>query len=283
MEKKIRPLLKWVGGKRQLIDYIKPLIPKDYSTYVEPFFGGGAIFFELEPKQAIINDYNSDLMNVYKIVRDNPDELIEKLIFFKKNFTKEYFYEVRAWDRSVGYNRRNNIDKAARFIFLNKTCYNGLYRVNSKGQFNTPLGRYVNPNIVNNDLIKDLSKYFKKNKIEIISGNYSEVLKDLHSKSFVYLDPPYAPLSLTSSFTGYTNKGFNLLDQKILKDECDCLANQNIFFVQSNSDCPFIRELYSDYYFKEVPAKRTINSKALGRGAIGEVLISNHDINKKKE
>ncbi|MGH4038059.1 MAG: DNA adenine methylase [Sphaerochaeta sp.] len=279
MEKKIRPLLKWVGGKRQLINSIIPLVPDTFSTYVEPFIGGGALFFALEPKKAIINDYNEELMNVYKVVRDNPEQLIEMLTVHKENFSKEYFYKVREYDRMINYNKLSNIKKAARFIFLNKTCFNGLYRVNLKGQFNTPIGNYVNPNIVNETLIRDLSNYLNSNEITMNTGNYVDSLKNLDKNSFVYLDPPYAPISYTSSFTSYTDKGFTKKDQQILKKECDKLIEQKIFFIQSNSDCEFIRNLYSEkdkYEYKiiNVNAKRTINSNGQRRGNVQEVLIS---------
>ncbi len=270
----ISPILKWVGGKRQLLSNIIPLISKDFSTYVEPFVGGGAVFFALQPKKAIINDYNVELINVYKVVRDFPEELISILEEHSKKNTKEYFYHVRALDRTLEYAKMDPIQKAARIIYLNKTCYNGLYRVNLAGQFNSPYGRYKNPNIINAVTIRAMSKYLQNPNIIIKQGDYKEVLKGLHKGAFVYFDPPYMPISSSSSFTGYTQNGFSYSQQTILKNVCDQLKEKGIPFLQSNSDCPQIRELYKGYDIRTVQAKRTINSNANKRGEISEVLIS---------
>ncbi len=269
----VSPILKWVGGKRQLLSDIIPMIDKKHSTYVEPFIGGGAVFFELQPKKAIINDYNSELINVYKVVRDNCEELIKVLEMHEKSNNSEYFYKVRALDRDAGYEQMSNVEKAARIIYLNKTCYNGLYRVNSAGQFNSPYGKYKNPNVVNATVLRAMSKYLKTPNIKIMNGDYRETLKGLRKGAFVYLDPPYMPISSSSSFTGYTEGGFSYQQQVDLRDECDKLRKKGIRFIQSNSDCPEIRELYKDYEIKTVQAKRSINSNAEKRGEINEVLI----------
>ncbi len=271
----LSPLLKWVGGKRQLLSDIIPMIDNKCSTYVEPFIGGGAVLFSMQPKKAIINDYNHELINVYKIVRDNLDELLKLLYIHQANNSSEYYYEVRAWDRGDYLNKMSSIEKAARIIYLNKTCYNGLYRVNSAGQFNSPYGRYKNPNIVNESVLKAVSNYFKNNDIDIRNGDYRDTLINLDKRSFVYLDPPYMPISSSSSFTGYTEGGFGYNRQVELKEECDKLTQQGIRFVQSNSDCDEIRELYKEYKIKTVKAKRSINSVAKKRGEINEVLIYN--------
>ncbi len=269
----ISPIVKWVGGKRQLLPEIMPLINKKCSTYVEPFVGGGAVFFELQPKKAIINDYNSELVNVYTVVRDHSEELIEELEKHNRNNNGEYFYMIRALDRSEAYHTMSDTEKAARIIYLNKTCYNGLYRVNSAGQFNSPYGKYKNPNIVNEDSIRAMSRYLQSNKITIKQGDYKEVLRGLRRGAFVYLDPPYMPISLSSSFTGYTENGFSYAQQVTLKEECDKLRKKGISFLQSNSDCPEIRDLYKEYEIRTVQAKRRINSKGNKRGEINEVLI----------
>lgn len=269
----ISPIVKWVGGKRQLLSDIMPLINKNCSTYVEPFVGGGAVFLEFQPQRAIINDLNSELINVYLAVRDFSEELIEELEKHNKNNSEDYYYEVRALDRTSQFLTLSNIQKAARILYLNKTCYNGLYRVNSSGQFNSPYGRYKKPNIVNAVAIRAMSKYLKDNQIDIRHGDYRDVLKNLPRGAFVYLDPPYMPISSSSSFTGYTEGGFSYEHQVILKKECDKLRENGISFLQSNSDCPEIRELYSDYKIKTVQAKRNINSNAQKRGEINEVLI----------
>lgn len=269
----ITPILKWVGGKRQLLSEIMPLINKNCSTYVEPFIGGGAVFFDLQPKKAIINDYNEELINVYKVVRDSVDELIAVLEVHEQNNSEEYFYNVRALDRTEEFEKMSDIEKAARILYLNKTCYNGLYRVNSAGQFNSPYGKYKNPKIVNSTTLKAMSNYLNKNKIEIRQGDYKEILKGLRKGAFVYLDPPYMPISSSSSFTGYTENGFGYKQQVELKEECDKLKKKGISFLQSNSDCPEIRDLYKDYKIITVQARRSINSNAQKRGEINEVLI----------
>lgn len=269
----ISPIVKWVGGKRQLLSQIMPLIKKDCSTYVEPFVGGGAVFFELQPKKAIINDFNEELINVYNVVRDFPEKLIFELEQHNTHNSEEYFYNIRSLDRLSEYESMTSVQKAARILYLNKTCFNGLFRVNAAGQFNSPYGKYKNPNIVNSTTIRAMSKYLNKNKISIRCGDYKDVLKGLRKGSFVYLDPPYMPISSSSSFTGYTENGFSFEQQVELKRECDKLRKKGISFLQSNSDCPEIRELYKDYEVITVQARRNINSNAKKRGEINEVLI----------
>ena len=241
----LSPILKWVGGKRQLLDIINPLIPKKISTYVEPFVGGGAVLFDLKPKKAIINDYNEELINVYKVIKSFPEKLLLLLEHHKKNNNEDYFYEIRSLDREDIYKDMTEVERAARIIYLNKTCYNGLFRVNQAGQFNTPYGRYKNPNIVNRPTIKGMSIYFNNNDIKIMAGDYRQALKGLRKGAFVYFDPPYLPISSSSSFTGYTDGGFDLDDQIELKEQCDKLNKRGIKFLLSNSDHKIIRDLYS--------------------------------------
>ena len=270
----LSPMLKWVGGKRQLLPDIVPMINKKAPLYVEPFIGGGAVLFNMQPKKAIINDYNQELINVYITVRDNLEVLLDELRIHEENNSSDYYYEIRALDRAEEFAQMSNVEKAARIIYLNKTCYNGLYRVNMAGQFNSPYGKYKNPNIVNEAVLRAISNYFNTNEITILNGDYKEVLKDLEKEAFVYLDPPYMPIS-SSSFTGYTEGGFGYNSQVELKKECDKLNEKGIRFVQSNSDCEIIRELYKDYKIKTVKAKRSINSVGNKRGEINEVLIYN--------
>ena len=271
----LSPILKWVGGKRQLLSEIIPLIDESCDNYVEPFIGGGAVLFRLQPKKAIINDYNTELINVYRTVRDDLDGLVALLKEHEKYNSSDYYYEVRALDRTPDFDKMSNLEKAARIIYLNKTCYNGLYRVNSLGQFNSPYGRYKNPNIVNEVVLRAISKYLNRNEISIRSGDYKDVLNDIEKNTFVYLDPPYMPISSSSSFTGYTEGGFGYDKQVELKEECDKLNSKGVQFLQSNSDCEEIRELYKAYRIKVVKAKRAINSDAKKRGQINEVLIYN--------
>ncbi len=269
----LKPIVKWVGGKRQLLDEILPLIPSDTSLYVEPFVGGGAVLCALQPKKAIINDYNEELINVYQIVRDSPKELLLLLEKHKHLNSSEYFYKVRAIDRSSTFKDLSNIERAARILYLNKTCYNGLFRVNSAGQLNVPYGQYKHPNIVNTPGINALSAYLQRN-VEIRSGDYSECLINLPKKAFVYLDPPYMPITTTSAFTGYTEGGFGYEEQVRLRNECSKLREQGIRFLQSNSYCDEILDLYRDFNIQIVKAKRPINSRGDRRGAVDEVLIS---------
>lgn len=275
---KLSPILKWVGGKRQLLKYINPLLPKKISTYVEPFVGGGALLFNLQPKKAIINDYNEDLMNVYRVVKDEPNTLLDYLEMHNELNCQEYFYQVRSLDRSESYEKLSNVEKAARIIYLNKTCYNGLFRVNQAGQFNSPYGKYKNPNIVNRPTILAVSKYFNDNNIKIVSGDYRQALKGLRKGAFVYFDPPYLPISSSSSFTGYTENGFGYKDQVNLKEECDKLHKRGINFILSNSDHPAICELYKDYKLITLKAKRIVNSKGNKRGEVNEVLVMNYNV-----
>lgn len=212
----VTPVVKWVGGKRQILDEIIPHIPQKFSTYYEPFLGGGAVLFELQPKKAIINDINSELINLYHVIKTNVDELIEDLKKHKNE--KDYFYKIRELDRNKEcYNSLTPIEKASRIIYLNKTCYNGLFRVNRAGQFNTPFGNYKNPNIVNEFTLRAVSKYFNKAQITFTCKDFDEALKGIRKGAFVYLDPPYDPVSDTSSFTGYDKGGFDRNEQIRLK------------------------------------------------------------------
>ena len=275
--KLVVPFLKWVGGKRQLIPEIRKRLPKGVINrpYYEPFVGGGALFFDLQPKCAIINDYNEELINVYRVIRDNPHELIEDLK--KHGNTAEYFYEIRAIDRQPFFNALGKIERASRIIYLNKTCYNGLYRVNNAGEFNSPFGKYKNPNIINEPVIKAVSKYLNSAKIQICNVDYQEILKDIPANSFVYLDPPYHPISESSNFTGYVQGGWNEKDQLRLRDVCNILNSKGVRFLLSNSASAFIKEIYSNYNIHVVQANRAINSDSSKRGQVNEFLISNYE------
>lgn len=247
------------------------------TTYVEPFVGGGAVFFDLQPKKALINDLNEELINIYKVVKSNPRELLALLEKHDALNDENYYYKVRGLDRSENYENMSEVEKAARILYLNKTCYNGLFRVNRSGQFNSPYGRYKNPNIVNKPAILAMSNYFNENNIRILEGDYKNVLKRLRKGTFVYFDPPYMPISTSSSFTGYTENGFSEKDQIELKNECDKLNDSDIKFLLSNSDHPLVRELYKDYEIIFVKARRSINSNGNKRAGINEVLVRNYD------
>ena len=276
----VAPVVKWVGGKRQLIKQIAPLIPKTYTTYCEPFLGGGAVLFHLQPKHAVINDANSDLIELYEVIRDSVEELIESLSGHENS--ADYFYNIRALDRDKKqYAALSPIDRASRLIYLNKTCYNGLFRVNNAGEFNTPFGAYKNPNIVNAVTLRAVSKYLRENDIILNNGDFAHVLKNLPERSFVYLDPPYDPVSDSSAFTGYTSIGFGRNEQIRLRKYCDELNERGIRFLMSNSDTEFIRDQYSNYIIDTVQAVRNINSRGDRRGNVSEVLVHNYTASRK--
>lgn len=275
--KLVSPFLKWVGGKRQLMPIIIGHLPKNISSlnYVEPFIGGGAVLFHLQPRKAIINDFNSELINTYLVIKNNVEEL---LIDLKKHQNdSDYFYTIRALDRTEEFKNLTKIERASRIIYLNKTCFNGLYRVNNAGEFNAPFGRYKNPNIVNEPTLKAVSKYLNSNELIINNEDYTEILKNITDKSFVYLDPPYHPISESSNFTGYIQGGWGEDEQTRLKNECDKLNSKGVKFLLSNSSADFIKDLYKDYQITIVKANRSINSNGSDRGAVDEVLIKNYE------
>ncbi len=273
--KLVVPVLKWVGGKRQLMDTLTPLLPKRVSTYCEPFVGGGAMLFNMQPNIAYINDINSDLILVYKVIKNDVESLIYALTEYKNE--AEFFYSVRDWDRDKEkYESLTDIERAARIIYLNKTCYNGLYRVNNAGEFNSPFGNYKNPNIVNAPVLRAVNSYFNNATIHFTSTDYAEVLDSIPKGTFVYLDPPYDPVSTTSSFTGYSKGGFTQADQIRLRKCCDELNKRGIKFMLSNSSTEFIHEQYAAYNITIVQAKRAINSVASKRGDVDEVVVRNY-------
>ncbi|WP_132995253.1 DNA adenine methylase [Sporanaerobacter acetigenes] len=272
----VMPVVKWVGGKRQLISEIDKYLPSNYSTYYEPFLGGGAVFFHLQPHKAVVNDINEELMNLYQVIKDNVEDLIEDLKKHKNE--PDYFYKIRELDRDIQkYNELTPVERASRIHYLNKTCYNGLFRVNSQGQFNVPFGRYKNPNIVNETTLRTVSNYFNTANIIFKCCDFEEAVKGCRKGSFIYFDPPYDPISDTSSFTGYDKGGFDKAEQKRLKDLCDNLNNRGVKFLLSNSETQFILDLYKDYRIEIVQAKRSINSKGNKRGEVNEVLVMNYE------
>lgn len=266
------PIVKWVGGKRQLMFELLKNMPKNYNRYFEPFIGGGALFFELQPYNAYISDMNEELINLYQVVRDNVDELIADLQ--KHDISKDYFMEIRNIDRTDEYKNWSYVKKASRFIYLNRTCFNGMYRVNSKGEFNVPFGHYKNPRILDENNLINCSNLLQKT--EIKHADFSKILKKVKKGDFVYFDPPYVPLSETSSFTSYTKDGFDMDMQLSLRDVCDELNYMGVKFLLSNSDTKLVNELYENYNIKKVFASRQINANADGRGKITEVLVRNY-------
>ena len=278
-EEKLSPVFKWGGGKRQLLTEILPKIPP-HTRYYEPFIGGAAVLLGLKPEYAVINDFNEELVNTYKVIRDNPEELIQLLEQHRENNSVDYFYEIRAWDRNPEtYALLSNIQKAARTLYLNRTCFNGLYRVNSHGFFNTPCGKYKNPEIVNAERIRAIHEYLSSNRIDIRCGDYKEALKYIRTGAFVYFDPPYMPPENgDDTFTQYTVDGFDEERQKELKAVCDRLTEKGVKFMLSNSCCGFIKELYKDYHIEIVQVRRNISADSEKRILIDEVLVTNYEV-----
>jgi len=270
-----QPFLKWAGGKRQILPEIRKYIPNKFSSYYEPFIGAGALVFDLQPKKAIVNDINSELINVYKVIKSNVNGLIKALKRHKND--ADYYYEIRELDRSKNFEELSDVEKAARIIYLNKTCYNGLFRVNSQGQFNVPFGRYNNPEIVNEIVLKAVSNFLNASDIKFINTDFEESVQDAKKDSFIYFDPPYYPLSDTSAFTGYTLDGFDKEEQERLKLPCDKLDKKGCKFLLSNSAAPFILDLYKNYNIETVQVNRNINSIGSKRGKIAELLVRNYD------
>ncbi|WP_099832908.1 DNA adenine methylase [Streptococcus suis] len=273
----LQPFTKWTGGKRQLLPVIKSLMPDNYNSYFEPFIGGGAVFFELIPKKAIINDFNSELINCYRQIKDNPQKLIELLTKHQENNSKEYYLELRAVDRDNRINKMTDVERAARIMYMLRVNFNGLYRVNSKNQFNVPYGRYKNPKIVDSELILSISQYLNKNNIEILTGDFEKAVEDVGAGDFVYFDPPYIPLSETSAFTSYTHEGFSYEDQVRLRDVFRKLDKKGAYVMLSNSSSPLVEELYKGFNVHKVEATRTNGAKASSRGKISEFIVTNYD------
>lgn len=273
-----KPFVKWAGGKRQLIQTIDRHIPVQFGTYFEPFLGGGAVLLHLLGKnpemKCRISDLNSDLVLSYVTIRDRVEELITSLQTHAKNYHKNpdsYYYGVRESEP------KSQIEKVSRLLFLNRTCFNGLYRVNSKGKFNVPLGRYSNPNIVNEENLLSVSRILQSKKIQIICRDFAAILSDTKKGDFVYFDPPYQPVSKTASFTSYTNKDFTYEDLENLVDVSEKLSDKGCKVLHSNSNSKEVRELFSkEWKIIEVAANRSINSDSTKRTGQKELLIKNY-------
>jgi len=271
------PFLKWAGGKRQLIPQMKKYFPEKFNKYIEPLVGGGAVFFylfrnNLIHNDAILIDNNNELINCYKTIEENLDQVINLLNKYKNE--KDYYYEIRKKDRNLEiYRNLTDIEKASRTIYLNKTCYNGLYRVNSKGQFNVPFGRYKKPNYCDKENLKAASVALKS--VKIIESSFESCLDYAEEGDFIYLDPPYHPLTKTSSFTSYTKEDFGIDAQKKLFEVFEKLDERRCKILLTNSYSEFILNLYKEYNKVIIKAKRAINCDASKRGVIKEILILN--------
>lgn len=279
-----KPFVKWVGGKRQLLSEIDSRLPSQIDAYFEPFLGGGALFFHLahKIKEAHLSDMNEDLITAYDAIRLAPDKLIYELSQHKN--TQEHFQQIRDVDRHDEYKWEwTPIQKAARFIYLNKTCFNGLYRVNASGHFNVPFGRYDNPKIVDVENIYACNSVLSNPCISISTQSYCDSLKQIQTcvssgkNVFVYLDPPYIPISVSSSFTSYTKDGFTMNDQLALKQYCDTLTSMGVKWMQSNSAAPVISTMYSGYKIDTVAVQRKVSASSTSRNVVRETIITNYE------
>ncbi len=280
MKKEVPTLVKWAGGKKQLIEQFKPLFPKKISTYIDPFVGGGAIAFYMlkyhpEIKKVILSDINEELINVYNIVKENVENLIIELKQHKEYHMergKDYYLQIRAADL----NELTSLTRAARFIYLNKTCFNGLYRVNSKGGFNVPIGDQKNPGVCIEEDLREISKLLKKVKIKVMP--FEKIITIANAGDFIYFDPPYYPLKGKPSFTTYAKNKFLEEEQEMLAEIFKKLDKKGCKVMLSNSDTKFIKDLYKDYNITKVKSTRMINCNAKNRGKINEVVVRNYQI-----
>jgi DNA adenine methylase len=277
MDIKIPKFVKWAGGKGQLLEQFEPLLPKKFNRYIEPFVGSGAVFFYIvqkyDAKEIIISDINEELINAYEIIKTDAERLIIELKQHKEYHLvegKKYYLTIRATNPKD----LPDLERAARFIYLNKTCFNGLYRVNSKGKFNVPMGSYINPDIVQEDKIRQVSNLLKKVTIKVMS--FEKVLDLAKKNDFVYFDPPYYPLKKGTSFTTYTKNVFLENEQKLLLDVFSKLDKKGCLVMESNSDTKFIKDLYAKYNIHFVKATRMINCNGDKRGKINEIVITNY-------
>lgn len=277
-----KPFLKWAGGKSQLLKQFTRFYPRKFAAYYEPFVGSGAVYFHLyglnmngelgnSMTKVHLSDSNHELMNCYHVIRDRVNDLVAALVVYKTNHSKTHYYEVRSQDAES----LNNVQRAARFIYLNKTCFNGLYRVNSKGRFNVPMGKYKNPAIL--DVVTLANVRAALHGVELKTQNFKKVLEHAKSGDFVYFDPPYHPLTSTSNFTSYTQDSFGEKQQRELADVVRELDRKGCKVMVSNSWTPLILDLYKHFDLKEVKASRIINSKSEKRGKISEVVVMNYE------
>ena len=272
-----KPFVKWAGGKRQIIDKLKEFVPKEFNTYYEPFVGGGALLFELSPKSAVINDSNKELMNIYTCIKDEEKfvKMCQELNHYETKHSEEFYYDIRDKDKNKEkYEKIVDYKKAARTIYLNKACFNGLYRVNSKGEFNVPFNKKNKVNTYDSQNLGIIHSYFNFNDVKILCTDFEEAVRDAKSGDFIYFDPPYD--SDTETFNSYTEEGFKKQDQVRLANCFKDLASRGCFVMLSNHNTELVNELYKDYNIHVIKAKRVINSKGNKRGSVEEVIITNY-------
>lgn len=274
----LMPIVKWAGGKRQILNEIKNLMPKEYNNYFEPFVGGGALLFDILPKNAVINDVNQELLAIYRCLQDRELYMlmIDELNKHELNHNEKYFYEIRSLDRNPRFELEPIWKRASRAIYLNKACFNGLYRVNSKGYFNVPSAKKEKVKTYDRANLEGIYQYFLNNNVIVLNGDFVEACRTAKKGDFVYFDPPYDIWDDKESFTAYSKFDFNKEDQIRLAECFKDLSNRGVKCLLSNHNTKFINELYSGFNIRVIKAKRMINSKATGRGAVEEVLISNY-------
>jgi DNA adenine methylase len=260
-----KPFLKWAGGKRQLLKHLRTFVPRSYDRYFEPFLGGGALFFDLKPKKGVLSDVNQELVDCYVVVRDHVEELI--LVLREHRHDAKHFYAVRKTDPRA----LSLVERAARTIFLNKTGFNGLYRVNHSGKFNVPFGRYAKPKICDADNLRACSAALAD--VHLSVRDFADAVAGARKGDFVYFDPPYVPLSRTATFTAYAAGGFGPDAQVRLSEVFGQLSDRKVSVLLSNSDVPAIRKLYASHRIHVVKASRAINSNAARRGPVSEVVV----------
>ena len=273
-----KPFVKWAGGKRQVINELKKYAPIEFNTYYEPFIGGGALLFELSPKKAVINDSNKELMNVYEVLCDENkfNKMCRVLNSYEANHSEEFYYEIRNKDREKQkFSRLSDYTRAARTIYLNKACFNGLYRVNSKNEFNVPFGKKVKVNTYDGGNLITVSNYLTMNDIKILSVDFEEAVKDAKKGDFVYFDPPYD--SDTGTFNSYTEDGFGKEEQRRLARVFKELDERGVYVMLSNHNTLLVNEMYKDYNIHVIEAKRNINANGSKRGKVEEVIITNYE------
>lgn len=272
-----KPFVKWAGGKRQIVDKLLMYAPDEFNTYYEPFVGGGALLFELSPKKAVINDSNKELINVYSVLRNEEKfkKMCSILNTYEKNNSEEFYYELRNKDRNKSsFDRLSDYKRAGRTIYLNKACFNGLYRVNSKNEFNVPFGKKTKVNTYDIGNLITVSNYLTMNDIKILNVDFEDSVKDAQKGDFIYFDPPYD--SETSIFNSYTEDGFGKEEQRRLAKVYKELSNKGCYVMLSNNNTTLIKELYKDFNIHIIEAKRSINSNGKKRGKVEEVIITNY-------
>lgn len=277
------PVVKWAGGKRQILDKLNNYIPTKFNTYYEPFIGGGALLFDISPQKAVINDSNEELMNVYKVLLDYDKytKMCKILNKYEANHSEEFYYEIRNMDKEKSFNRISDYKKAARTLYLNKSCFNGLYRVNKKGEFNVPFNKNNKVNTYDGENLLTIHYYFSTNDIKIECLDFEESVKTAKKGDFVYFDPPYD--SDTHTFNNYTEEGFGKEEQRRLAKVFKELDKKGVYVMLSNHNTLLVNELYKDYNIHIIEAKRSINSKGNKRGNVEEVIITNYEVDKSLE